>query len=187
MVAPINRINKIDLPEGVVTVAVHIRRGSGNDGALLAEKNKSAGGKNYLDVYWPDKAPSVNFYIDQIKRLSSLVNDQKMYVYVFTDDKKPGDLVSRMDSELNMPNVTFDYRKEQVGVLDDFFAMTYFDCLIRSNSNFSKCVEPLGDYKVVIYLKHAYWGGKEVIVDDVVVKINQQWVDEMLARQAREH
>lgn len=179
MITPITPIKKVALPHDIITVAVHIRRGSGKDKPLFAEQDKASLAKapshqKYLDLNWPDKSPSVNFYIDQIKKLSALLDGQRMYVYIFTDDKNPQDLVERIDAALGMLNVELDYRKEQVDAVDDFFAMTEFDCLIRSNSNFSKCVEPLGDYKIVIYPKHAYWDGKEAVVDDVGIKINRK-------------
>ena len=36
-------------------------------------------------------------------------------------------------------------------VLEDFFAMTEFDCLIRPDSNYSTVAEILGDYMLVMH------------------------------------
>lgn len=187
-VKPNFQIDEIVLPTDIITVAVHVRKGSGQDRPLLSKRagyfdaisleksSKKLAEKKYLDVEYPEKAPSEKFYIEQIKKISDLLHNQKIYLYVFTDDKNPQGIIERFKLALNMPNITFDCRKENNlatdYVLDDFFAMTQFDCLIRPNSNFSKCAELLGDYKIVIYLKNASWIDNELVVDDVGIKMN---------------
>lgn len=181
MVAPIVPIKKMKLPKGFITVAVHVRRGSGQDSPLFSEEGNPSvldpSRQDYLDVGFPEKAPSLNFYVDQLRKLCELLNNHKMYVYIFTDDKNPRELMSKMNSALGAPNIEFDCRKDndtsKDNLLEDFFYMTQFDCLIRPDSNFSKCTEVLADYKIVIYLKRAHWADGQAIIDEVGIKINQ--------------
>ena len=56
---------------------------------------------------------------------------------------------------LNNPRITFGYRENDnchnANVLEDFFSMMEFDCLIRPGSHYSRFVQRLGKNKVVIY------------------------------------
>ena len=75
----------------------------------------------------------------------------------------------KFQKALQNPRITFDCRINDNGhnanVLEDFFSMMDFDCLIRPGSHFSRFVQRLGNNKVVIYPESVRKtiGGKSVI------------------------
>lgn len=129
------------LPQNEISVAVHVRRGGGVDDP-----------KAYLA--WPLKFPPDSYYIEQIQRIDEIFCHQPLYVYLFTDDLDPPAIRDRYQAAIDRPNIRFACRESgngpQVNVLDDFYMMTQFDCLIRSDSNLSIVASKLADYKVMI-------------------------------------
>ncbi len=141
MIKPINRFQEPDLPENKITVALHIRRGGGFDPALSYD-HKGPRPAQFVDHIFPLKFPPLPFYVEHLKKLSEQYNNQPLYVFIFTDDQEPEKLVNSLNSELkDYPNIEYDYRKSgnhhTRNVLEDMFAMTRFDCLIRPLSNYS--------------------------------------------------
>lgn len=179
MVKPCVELSLVVLPKGIKSVAVHVRKGGGFDNPLLSEAclNSPIDIKNaqhdYADVGYPTKFPPDSYYIEQIKRISEILNDQPLYIYLFTDDRNPQRLVDKYSREINKKNIIFDYRKEgnahNAHVLEDFFSMTQFDCLIRNDSSFSKAAHMLADYDIAIYPEHYIWQDNTLIIDRVNV------------------
>ena len=66
--------------------------------------------------------------------------------------------------------ITFGCRKEgnrhDAHVMEDFFALMDFDCLIRSASNYSFLPSIIADYQVVMTPKHYIW----YVTDDLRVE-----------------
>lgn len=129
------------IPEGHISVAVHVRKGGGFDVANLTQ-------------LVPHKSPPDSFYIEQIKRLTTIFPGQRLYAFIFTDHDKPLELMEYYKVAINNENVVFACRETEnaynKNVVDDFFALTKFDCLIRPDSNFSLMASKLKDYKVQI-------------------------------------
>jgi len=124
----------------------------------------------YADVRWPSKFPPEQYYVNQIKRISKLFNDVPLFVYIFTDDRSPSRLVDRIKKVVNKNNITFSCRNRgNAHVVEDFYNMARFDCLIRSGSNFGLAAQLLGNHKVVIYPKHWQWEGKKLVIDEVSI------------------
>jgi hypothetical protein len=144
LIAPRFPIEKIVIPEGFLSVAVHVRKGG--DFAADTEQEKKRCPLRFV----PDK-----FYIDQIKRLTTMFPDKKLYVYIFTDDPNPKKIAAKFNKVLDNAAITFDYNKNEnghnIGVVEDFFCMMDFECLIRPGSHFSRFVERLGAAQWVIY------------------------------------
>lgn len=153
-IKPINlELLKINLPKDCINIAVHVRQGGGYDQPLSNSNIKS---DYYVDVDFPLKFPPLSFYIEQIKKISEIFQHSKLYIYIFTDDSNPEALVSKIKEGLqDYHNMIFDFRikynKHNKNVIEDFFAMTQFDCLIRSQSNFSFMAAKISDYKVEIF------------------------------------
>lgn len=153
LVRPKNKLDLLQLPTDKITVAVHVRRNSnGFDLALSFDENLQVKeGRQFLDDYYPFKCVDDNFYISSIKKISELFPNKSIYIYIFTDDKNPEKIAEKYKNALNNPLITFDYRHDKhdhtVHVLEDFFSMLKFDCLIRSDSNFSLVASKLGNYK----------------------------------------
>lgn len=128
--------------------------------------------KNSLDISYPTKAPPEQYYVDQIKKLNALLGFVPMYIYVFTDDQKPLELVERFKRCLNASNILFETRTSEnshkTNIIEDFYAMSQFDCLIGSSSHFSWAAQMLGHHKIVIKPKHTHWVTPKRLFIDVV-------------------
>lgn len=163
LIAPRTPITGVAIPSDCISVAVHVRTGGGY----------------YIDDYLRTRMPlrfvPDHFYIDQIKRLVAKFPNKKLFVYVFTDDHNPTALVKRYASAVNSERIEWGYRTHKnrfyTNVLEDFFSMMRFDCLIRPGSQFSRFVERLGNHQVVMYPKHATRKSKKQwAIDTVVIK-----------------
>lgn len=178
MISPLTPIKKPNLPEDRISVAVHVRKGGGFDPPLLTDKDAYQGTKkwkSYVDKVFPLKFPPDEYYIEQIKNLYHILNKIPLYVFIFTDDKNPKRIVKKYKKELEELDIIFACREEEIGrnnyVIEDFFDMTFYDCLIRGGSDFAFFVNIVGDFFISIYPEQAYWKGKNLIVDKIIIKI----------------
>lgn len=154
--------------EGLISVALHIRIGTGFD---------INGLKDYwwiMTQKWVElKFPPLPFYIHALERIKKHFSNQKLYVYLFTDHNDPQELVEIIEQEMDCQGITFDYRREQnchnINVLEDFFSLISFDCLIRSDSNFSLVASKLADYKMQISPWHINYDSGLPVVDEICV------------------
>lgn len=136
-IALVQPLPKISMPEGRVSVAIHMRKGGGVDHQGWELDN-------------PLKSPPDTYYIEALQCLCRIVN-KPMYVFLFTDHLKPLELQEYMSKAFEGKDIIFDSRKDHVpDLLEDFFAMEGFDYLIRSGSNFSLLPSKLFSYKGVI-------------------------------------
>lgn len=206
MVQPMVPVEKEKLPKDRVTVAVHLRKGSAYDPQLCARQYydsnrynvayKELGDlqdslksittcdytniaqRNSADKIWLDKFPTEQYYVDQIKKLSDLLDNVPMYVYLFTDTKEPRAILERIKTHVDKSNITFACRKKQVRALQDLFAMTQFDCLIRAGSGFSYVAQLLGNHKIIMYPLHLTWHNPDyLIVDEVGIFVRKNLRD----------
>jgi hypothetical protein len=178
----INKLNK--LPDNIITVALHVRKGNYKDRPtcsrqlfdtqsyfLLPIRKISPAAVNVdtfmSDERYPHKFPPDQFYIDQLRLLSDLLDDRPLYVYIFTDYNSPQDIANSYTQELQKSNISFAFHSIDMGVIDDFYNMAHFDCLVRPSSNFSRASQLLGNHKVVMYVQKAEWH----LDADVVVEV----------------
>lgn len=164
-IAPVSKLSKIDIPEDRISIAVHIRKGSQGDLPLYSDRSTRAA---YADKLWPYKFPPESYYIEQIKRLSEMLNNAPIYAYIFTDDSDPLKLMNRIKISVKKNNILFNIRAKGDSVphvLNDFFGMIQFDVLIRGGSNFSQMVQLVGQFKIIIFPKHAEWDGDTMKLD----------------------
>ena len=181
-IAPRNPIQLPKLPTDKITIAVHIRNGVGFDHPLLSRQlydieNLDANEQDvqgiFSDKYWPFKFPPLQYYIDQIKRLSAMYNDAPIYLYIYTDNNDPLSVMNIIEAAVDKPNITFVCRATDnhhaKNVLEDIFAMAQYDCLIRSGSNYPQISQMIGNHKVVIWPKSCKWIGNTLVFDDVGV------------------
>jgi hypothetical protein len=143
-ITPRYQLNKVIVPDGYMSVAVHVRNGGGFTADNEQEQERC-----------PLRFVPDEFFINQIARIADMFKEQNLYVYIFTDHLEPAKLKKKFKQVLNNPRITFAYRKENnshnSNVLEDFFSMMDFDCLIRPGSHFSRFVQRLGNNKIVIY------------------------------------
>ena len=162
MIQPINKeLLNISLPLNKISLAVHIRKGGGYDNPEAPKKD-------------PLKFPPESYYIEQIKNISEHLHNADIYAFIFTDDQNPNKIVERFKNELkNYHNITFDYRengnRHNANVLEDFFAITKFDCLIRSQSNFSIVAAKLGRPKIEIAPIDYYIEEDNILINKVEI------------------
>lgn len=146
-IAPIIHITKINIPKDHISVAVHIRKGSGGD--LISSQEIQD-----LTRRMPLKFPPDSYYIQAIKKITEVLPNISIYICIFTDYIKPQEIAEFYKKEVNNQNIIFDYRTknnyDEEDIVDDFFGLAQFDCLIRPDSNFSLIAEKLTDYKIVI-------------------------------------
>lgn len=137
-----------EFPQDCITLAVHIRKGTGWDIPQFAPTFEK------LTEMHPLKWPPDSYYIAQIKRIIDLYPERKIYIHLFTDHDKPAEIVEIYKTYICSDRVSWGCRQEQnkhdLNVLEDFFALTHFDCLIRNESNFSFIASKLSAYNVLI-------------------------------------
>ena len=157
-----------------ITVALHIRKGGGFDLPLYSTQlyDLPKRTKKYADQVWPGKFPPEQYYINQLILLSYLIDNQPIYAYLFTDDSNPHYLVEHLNKAIpSNLNIVIDYRRSNnhfnAHVVEDLYYMSLFDVLIRSESNFAKGAQLIGEHKVVFRPAHFYWKGNILVVDQV--------------------
>jgi hypothetical protein len=165
-IRPKGLLKKMTLPQNIVTVALHMRRGGSYD--VFDEGNKS----------YPVKFPNNYFYGAALNELHNILREIPLYVFVFTDDQQPGQVALYFTEEFKDKNIIFDYRKEKndhnINVLEDFFALLQFDCLIRPDSNFSLCASKLKKYLVEVSPDDCLRVGKQCLVSSMKVSVNKE-------------
>lgn len=144
----INKLPELDLPKDCLSVAVHIRTGEGFDHTLQLRKPD--------DQAHPLKFPPNSFFIEQLKRMSELLEDQPLYVHIFTDSPRPEYFAMLLEKEVNKANITYGFRRNS-SLLDDFFAITQFKYLIRGESNFAFMASILAQCKICITPANYIW------------------------------
>lgn len=173
MIYPINlKMDYLKLPKDRTSVAVHIRTGGGYD-QLSTNSNDTF--NDYINFVFPLKFPPISFYIEQIKKISELLDNIPLYVYIFTDDANPQLLIEKISQEIQYKNIFFDFRKQgnahNKNVLEDFFALTKFDCLIRGQSNFSLMASKISDYKIEISPIDYYRENNKPVINNIEINI----------------
>lgn len=143
--------------ENAITVAVATRMGSGGDDALISEQFFPSNA-----VIWrnenihPFKFVPQQFYIDQVKRLSALLQHRKMHIYFFVDKNRGYTekiLATWRKSLADYKNITIECKLEkdwQQRMLDDLYVMSHCDCLIRGCSHFAGIAQLAGEHKIII-------------------------------------
>ena len=137
---PTFKPKKISRPEGMKSVAIHMRMGGNYETFEVGH------------YYYPLKFPPFNYYCTALKQVLALYPDEPLYLYLFTDDTSPGKLLERLKSEFPREDLIFDCCQLQPGVddVDEFFAMSEFDILIRGMSNFSLVSGFYGDPELIL-------------------------------------
>jgi hypothetical protein len=157
MIRPKRELEQVPLPDDRLTVAVHVRKGGGVDRPDAMMKN-------------PLHFPPDQFYIDQIRDIYHRYG-RPLYVHLVTDDLNPGAIAQEYKQALNGLDIQIGYRLRgnapHAYVLEDFFAMTAFDCLIRPESNFSFAAARLANYVLEVAPAHASFENKKPVIDQV--------------------
>lgn len=133
LIKPKKAIQSLNIPPEEISVALHVRQGGGYDS------------KNKINSM-PTKFPPHSFYIHGIKVIADYFKDKPLYIHLFTDHRYPNELRKKYINLLKQLNIsnkitlkcrTYGNRFDK-NVLEDFFGMMQFDCLIRPNSSYSR-------------------------------------------------
>ena len=160
---PIHPVETLPLQKKHLTIGVHIRRGGGKDGP-----------ETY--TLFPLKFPPDQYYIDQIKRVARLFKHQDLHIHLLTDDLTPSAIAKKFEQALKNKRLHFFYRAKGNGpdshILEDFYLIPKFDCLILCQSNFSLVASKLGRHRLVITPEHAVIQENQVIIDQIEMKLD---------------
>jgi hypothetical protein len=137
---------------GAINVAAHVRtRGYFDRGYQVKDDGK-----------FPPQA----FYIRSIRYLMNYFKDKPLHIHIFTDDPNPKAIAQNFTHAINSDRVSYSYRTEKnnydINIVEDFFALTRFDALIRGRSCYSGIAQLISDNEIVIYTQDG-------INDDVVI------------------
>lgn len=138
LIAPKHPLKLITPPKGFLSVALHIRTGKGYDDPKA-------------HLHDPRKFCPLSYFQQELCWIVNKAGNVPIYAFVFTDDPDPFSFVTELQEALpqNCQVVIETYKEdelEQRGVLEDFFSLFSFDCLIRSESNFSLIPSRLHDF-----------------------------------------
>lgn len=180
-IKPIDHMNLIYPPKNRISIAVHIRKNSnGFDLPLLNDlENEQDFDPNqlYVDVALPLKHPPETYYIQQLENITHIYKNNKLYVFIFTDDEHPETISNKIQSRIIHRDIVFDYRKDinnhYSNVLEDLFSITNFDCFIRPDSNLGIAASKIGNFKLLISPKHHTWIGKKMVIDKILIEETQ--------------
>lgn len=141
VIKPIKPLKLPNIPKDRIVVGVHVRTGVGHDSP-----------ETYKVL--PTKFPPHSYYIEQIQKIAEIFKDQPLYVYIFTDYPDPKHISDLFELSVNNSNLKFLYREKgnhhTTNVLEDLFALTECDCLIRGESYYSLLASKLKNFRVMI-------------------------------------
>lgn len=180
-ISPKIPVKTLNLPTDCITLAVQVRKNSGGyDEPLSYEVIEKLGylpDGHYKDFEFPLKFPSDEYYIEQIKKASEFFKNQKMYIFIFTDDPSPQRIVDKYQKALaDYKNLIFDYRKTEnahyLNVLEDLFSIIKFDAFIRPASNLGIIASVIGNFKLIISPKNYNKIGYKIVINEVDIQTN---------------
>lgn len=179
-IAPLNHLQSPNFPKDMINVAVHIRTGGGFDNPLLSRQiyttnelnpNEKVPAGGFADKGYPLKFPPLQYYVDQIKRISEMNNDAPIYLHIYTDNTDPVSIMNAIEFAVNKSNITFDCRRTDnhhtKNILEDIFAMAQYEYLIRSGSNYPQISQLIGNHRIVICPLSCEWIGNTLIINEI--------------------
>lgn len=152
---------KLDLPQDKVLVALHYRTGEVYD-------------KKDWKLRFPLKAPPDQYYIDALNQLLA-IEKRPLYIYIFTDSLNPQATKQKFEELFPDHRIEFGCRESsrENAVLEDFFALEQFECLIRPESHFSMAAEYLFSYRIILSPVRFHWINEHAIaVDQIQLEFN---------------
>lgn len=154
-------------PKEETHVAIHIRKGSGDDPPLFSEQlfhTVEAEGvpqveSDFADVMWPDKFPPTQYYVEKIRSLAPSLENATFHL--FTDSQEYKLLAEDIEKETGFAIETHPGNSPE----EDIALMAACDYLIRSRSNFAQIAHLIGNHKRVIFPQKITWHGNKLLVE----------------------
>lgn len=177
-ICPINKLNLIEPPKNVFSIALHIRKSSGGyDLPMTSDIPKEARKLDqlYVDLTFPWKHPPDSYYIEQLKWIIEENKHKKIFIYMFTDHPDQNSLIEKYEKEIDNPNIIWACRTTEnnhySNVLEDLFSMAWnFDCLIRGDSNLAIVADIIGNHQVTICPNEHEWINNELYITEAKIK-----------------
>ncbi|MFA6263008.1 MAG: hypothetical protein WCW33_00140 [Candidatus Babeliales bacterium] len=167
-----------NLPKRMITMAVHVRKGGGFDAPQDSSQYVSKHGHFRIasDRVHPLKFPPEQYYVDQITKVSDMLDNMPIFACIFTDDPSPELLIERFEQKIKRPNIKFicaqsGHNAFQENILDDVYQMSRFDCLIKSSSHFAWVSQLMGAHKIIVYPQLSEWDKVNKMISIVKVGI----------------
>lgn len=143
MIRPTAAIVPTNLPINRITIAIHIRTGGDYDAQ-----------RSWMLKKLIHKFPPLSAYIKTLEDLLLRLKKWPSHIHIFTDHSRPEELVQEFNKVVSNKNVTISYRKDgnhhAAHVLEDLFAMTQYDYLIRPHSTYSIIAQLIGNHRQVL-------------------------------------
>lgn len=171
LIQPLKPLKLTPVPRDCISVAVHVR-----------SRNNTFDNQNHVKIM-PSKFPPLSFYMSALKEILNIFADKSLYFYIFTDDPNPIGLRNKFYEELIQINkkIVMECRLTEnahnKNVLEDFFSMLQFDCLIYPSSAYSLCAAAISAPMVEITTPGWNVYSKDVngnIIIDNLVKIRPE-------------
>lgn len=166
---PVAPVSTIELPKNKISIAVHVRKGSGKNNKLVIDAQ-------------PRRFPPDSYYLAQIRRVLQLFQGLPVYFHIFSDSPDIDKIADLYRQRIKSRKATFGFSKtsqEEADIIKDFFDLTKFDGIIRARSNFSIAASRIADYAVSISPGHAIKRRNKAIIDKVDTVINKKKIDEL--------
>lgn len=174
-ITPLSNLSLTVPPQGVVSIALHLRQGGGYD--------------QYKTYFFenPLKIPPLSFYVTALREVLHLFKGYPIYCHIFTDAADPQKLLEELQNQfLVTPLLQFscrsDLNRHDQNVLEDFFSLFHFDVLIRPESNYSMIPNLLSDYAVVVSPAQYKMMGDELLIHELRVEKNLEQYQEVIGR-----
>lgn len=136
----------------------------------------------YADINeGPLKFPPTQYYIDQIRKLSEFLDDAPMFVHLFSCLADQTELYETIKKGVNKNNIVYahDLIDWQAGLIEDMYALSSYDCLIKSISTFSSISQLIGDHAICIVPGDFFWDDKKLVINKSSWLIRQERLDEI--------
>lgn len=170
----------------VISVAVHIRKGSGDDFPMLSKQLYNLtvddmkdivelkSQKVFQDVAHPLKFVPEQYYINQINKLVHCFPNKMFRIFIFTDSSCPDEVLNNIKTNCNADNciISLKTNQWQDDGIKDICEMAQCDCLIRPSSHFAGISQFIGCHKLIISPKNYCWAHGCLIVTESNIVTN---------------
>ena len=166
---PIKHFPTIRLPKNKITIAIHVRKGSGKDNELVIAAQ-------------PRRFPPNSYYVGQIRKITQLFKGLPLYFHIFSDSSDTEKIVALYRRRIKSKNVSFGFSKssqQPEDIIKDFLDLTKFQGIIRARSNFSKAASLVADFAVSVSPEHVTRRNNKVFINRVTTIINRKKVNEL--------
>lgn len=163
LLKPIDAKATIAIPSQRISVAVYMPQYTGD-----ANCNE----KSALQM------PPDSYYIEQIAKISELFYHRPLYVYLFTENRNPAEVLEKFRRKVNGHNILFECKQSpkvsRDSFVQDFLNMSRFDCLVRPLNNMGYLLEQLNDYLITMTPSHYEKVNGKVRIDAVSIRTSEK-------------